>query len=325
MINELKGLGSGLVKFAKRVLKFKHDNAGHIELNGDKEVHCLTTAITGNVTTTSAPVGSIGVTSHATGRSSIFVSDGTKWQTHLAITPIEAAANVPALTDSSGGATANGTIEAITNAKAGFINHGAVAAPTTSGLITQKDLNGVADAATCTVLPAPFKTPRNVVLNITVGNTSILTYSITVAGLAPDGTVISETFTQVQGLTPAGSKIFASLTSVTINSITGDGAGDTLDVGMGAKLGLPLPYGSTGLVIQKLAVDGVIEAASATDQTNNSFTPTTAANGAKIFTVWFSYADPGVTLVKNAIAELAATLNDLLEAIKDNAVMEADD
>src|SRR5204863_775655 len=91
MINELKGLGSGLVKFAKRVLKFKHDNAGHIELNGDKEVYCLTTAITGNVTTTSAPVGSIGVTSHATGRSSIFVSDGTKWQTHLAITPIEAA------------------------------------------------------------------------------------------------------------------------------------------------------------------------------------------------------------------------------------------
>jgi hypothetical protein len=40
----------------------------------------LTTAITANVTLTTAPAGSIGKTTSATGRASIFISDGTKWQ-----------------------------------------------------------------------------------------------------------------------------------------------------------------------------------------------------------------------------------------------------
>jgi hypothetical protein len=41
---------------------------------------CLTTAITANSTTTSAPAGSWGMTSHATGNTKLFVSDGSKWQ-----------------------------------------------------------------------------------------------------------------------------------------------------------------------------------------------------------------------------------------------------
>lgn len=40
----------------------------------------LSTAITANVTTTSAPAGSIGFTSHATGNARTFKSDGAKWQ-----------------------------------------------------------------------------------------------------------------------------------------------------------------------------------------------------------------------------------------------------
>ena len=40
----------------------------------------LNTAITANSTTTTAPSGSMGVTSHATGVGYLFMSDGTKWQ-----------------------------------------------------------------------------------------------------------------------------------------------------------------------------------------------------------------------------------------------------
>ncbi len=40
----------------------------------------LSTAITVNVTTTSQPSGSIGITSNATGVGKLFMSDGTKWQ-----------------------------------------------------------------------------------------------------------------------------------------------------------------------------------------------------------------------------------------------------
>lgn len=40
----------------------------------------LDTAITANSTTTSAPAGSLAITSHNTGKNKIFQSDGTKWQ-----------------------------------------------------------------------------------------------------------------------------------------------------------------------------------------------------------------------------------------------------
>jgi hypothetical protein len=40
----------------------------------------LTSAITVNVTTTSAPVGSLATTTNATGLGKLFISDGSKWQ-----------------------------------------------------------------------------------------------------------------------------------------------------------------------------------------------------------------------------------------------------
>jgi hypothetical protein len=51
-----------------------------IEFSNQQRFVCLTTAITANSTLTSAPIGSIGITSHATGRGKLFMSDGTKWQ-----------------------------------------------------------------------------------------------------------------------------------------------------------------------------------------------------------------------------------------------------
>lgn len=43
-------------------------------------IYFLTTAITANTTTTTAPKGSIGVTTNATGVGKLFISDGAKWQ-----------------------------------------------------------------------------------------------------------------------------------------------------------------------------------------------------------------------------------------------------
>lgn len=265
---EIKGIGGTFVKAVGRLLKIGHDNTGYIDING-KRVFGLTGAVTAGVTsivdtaTPGAVAGSFGFTTNATGKTKWFVSDGTLWQALL-----------------------------VASSKlAGFAYLGAVAAPTTTGKITQKDLNGAADGATCTGIVQP-DVPRNVKLTITDGNTSISAYSITVAGKAPDGTTITETFTFADGLTPTGSKIFASITSWTINSIVGDGSGDTLDVGYGSKIGVPVMYGATGLVITNLQCDGTVEAASATDQTNNSFTSTTAPNGTRIFRVWFGYGFP---------------------------------
>jgi hypothetical protein len=61
--------------------------ASTIETTGDEVaanlnagVYILSTAITANTTTTSAPVGSLGITTNATGRGKLFYADGTKWQ-----------------------------------------------------------------------------------------------------------------------------------------------------------------------------------------------------------------------------------------------------
>lgn len=257
-----KGIGNTWIKGRDRILELFHDDTGYYNFNG-KRVLVLTTAITSGVTATTHPEGSFATTTHATGKNQLFRSNGTHW--------------VVMLTSSS--------------KMAGHTYLGAVAAATTSAGATQLDLNAVAEPSTMASIVQP-KTPRNVVVNFTDGDASISAFDLTVAGKAPDGTTITENFVFAGGLDQVGSKIFASITSWTLNSIAGNAAGDTLDVGYGAKLGLPVPYGAQSLVITKLIADGSVEAASATDQTNNSFTPTTAPNGSKVFEVWFGYGFP---------------------------------
>jgi hypothetical protein len=54
--------------------------SGAVASNASGGVYFFTTAITNNVTTTTAPKGSLGLTSNATGTGILFISDGSKWQ-----------------------------------------------------------------------------------------------------------------------------------------------------------------------------------------------------------------------------------------------------
>ncbi len=71
----------------------KTDLNGNLETGGATGTYIVigtvrhygfSTAITENVTTTSAPAGSVAQTSHATGRTKSFYADGTKWQLKVA-------------------------------------------------------------------------------------------------------------------------------------------------------------------------------------------------------------------------------------------------
>ena len=53
---------------------------GPVVANGTAGLYFLTTAITANSTTTTAPVGSLATTTNATGTGKLFISDGSKWQ-----------------------------------------------------------------------------------------------------------------------------------------------------------------------------------------------------------------------------------------------------
>lgn len=61
-------------------MKSHNSAAGKYAEIGGWRFYSFTTAITANVTTTTAPAGSLGKTTHATGRATVFVSDGSKWQ-----------------------------------------------------------------------------------------------------------------------------------------------------------------------------------------------------------------------------------------------------
>ena len=58
---------------------------GGVVSNSNAGIYILGSAITANTTTTTAPIGSLGITSNSTGRGKLFYSDGTKWQ-FMAIT-----------------------------------------------------------------------------------------------------------------------------------------------------------------------------------------------------------------------------------------------
>jgi hypothetical protein len=55
-------------------------SSGAVASNANAGVYILSTAITANTTTTSAPAGSLGITTNATGLGKLFYSDGSKWQ-----------------------------------------------------------------------------------------------------------------------------------------------------------------------------------------------------------------------------------------------------
>lgn len=246
------------------------------------------------------------------------------------------AAVVAALTDNGGGAAADGTIgavtpptaigatltdstglsgshddtvAAITNSFAGYVYYQNIAAATTSAGADQLDVSGGGGAMANIVQP---DVPRNVVINFTDADASISAFQVDVVGTAPDGSATAEQFLFAGGLDQTGSVIHAKITSVTVTSITGNAAADTLDLGYGDKVGVPVPAGATGLSIVKLVTDGTEEAASATDTTNNSFTSTTAPNGTRDFEVWFEYSHPALTVMAQNTSDLAQKVIELV-------------
>jgi hypothetical protein len=136
----LRGIGSTFVQCVERIVQIYHDDTGWIDVNGVR-MYVVASAITANVTTTTAPAGSMAATSNATGRGLLFFSDGAHWQVSTAVVPVKATGaeldtgtddakfatakaladsgfinktGISALTDNSGGAAADGTIGVVT-------------------------------------------------------------------------------------------------------------------------------------------------------------------------------------------------------------------
>ena len=109
-------------------------------------------------------------------------------------------------------------------------------ANSTDQTVAAESLN-VAPPITCTLSAQP-DVPRNISITVTDGNVSISAFDIDVLGINAEGAAKIENFLFAGGLVQVGNIAFATITSVTVNSITGADAGDVLDVGVGSKLGI---------------------------------------------------------------------------------------
>lgn len=72
--------GVSLIALIGKIIRIRFSATdGYVEING-KRIYAFETALTDNVTVTTAPVGSLAFTTHATGRMNVFVADGEVWQ-----------------------------------------------------------------------------------------------------------------------------------------------------------------------------------------------------------------------------------------------------
>lgn len=76
----LPGIGDGYQFSDGNTNEAKKVGGSTLTFGNGAGIYFLTTAITANSTTTTAPAGSIGVTTNATGLGKMFISDGSKWQ-----------------------------------------------------------------------------------------------------------------------------------------------------------------------------------------------------------------------------------------------------
>lgn len=127
-------------------------------------------------------------------------------------------------------------------------------------------------------------TNPTVARNLTVtGNQAGVAGDVEITGTNMAGEVITETITAANATTVVGNKAFKTVTSIEFPIQVG--AGDTISVGTGAKLGIPYKLFFTGNILQSyLAGAAEVLAASTASSTaveDNTFTCTNALDGVK--------------------------------------------
>src|SRR4051794_326939 len=172
------------------------------------------------------------------------------------------------------------------------VSFGAPLAAVANGIANAVSINaaGTADLSGVAALPELYGR------SITVVASGAATSNVTVNGFDYLGQPVSESFT-LNGATPvAGNKCFKSF----VNATFGATAATTINIGTGAKLGLP--YKTLRAVYEiangALVAAGTLQAPSLVDPATvtttdprGAYTPTTALNGVNIITGVFNMAN----------------------------------
>lgn len=118
---------------------------------------------------------------------------------------------------------------------------------------TELALNGAADSTPMAGLIQPIGGPRQLTLTVLDANVGISAFSITVVGKDINGAALTQTFLFAGGLVQVSTDYYNVLTSITLDSLVGESAGDTLNAawGVAQRLLLPMKDGDYGVGLDK--------------------------------------------------------------------------
>jgi hypothetical protein len=132
--------------------------------------------------------------------------------------------------------------------------------------------------------------PRNLVVTVVDTTGSIVAGDVDIFGKDANGDDVTENFDIAAGAgTYTGNVAFAYVERVTGSGITvlGGGGDETLSVGGGLKIGLPMAPSGNLLEVYKSCVDGANEVVGTVNKTYGTIVSTTAPNGTRDFDFWY--------------------------------------
>jgi hypothetical protein len=157
-------------------------------------------------------------------------------------------------------------------------------AATTTTKATQQDLQ--TPGAMASIVQPDYA--RNIVATLTDANASITSMTTTIVGTDLNGDAATEVLTHAAAGAQTGSVAFATITSITTAIVTGTaGAGDTMDIGHGVKMGLLGQVQSTSMVkmLEDETDTGIGDVT--VDTTYNTITFESAPNAALDFHAYY--------------------------------------
>jgi hypothetical protein len=167
---------------------------------------------------------------------------------------------------------------------AGHVNYDNVAAAGTTDIVNTVNLTN----ANLTVAAQP-DVPRSLVITVVDSTPGIVAGLVTITGKNALGQTISEVVNCAAGAATYLTNNAFSIVSTVVTSnfsVLGGGGDETIAVGSGLKLGLPVKYLRD---IFKACVDGADEAVGTVNLTYGTIITTTAPNGTRDYDFWFRY------------------------------------
>ena len=112
------------------------------------------------------------------------------------------------------------------------------AAADPDSIVDGADIAATVSGGIVTITTQTLDTPRPVILTVTDADASITVLTVIVKGTDADGIAMEESFQLPEGLVQTGKKYFKTVFEVEAESIDGNGAGDTLDLGYATHEGV---------------------------------------------------------------------------------------